>query len=1036
MAAVQWKQFNFFDKQQVLDPNDRTKSPAIFQISFLSKNITPNENVSSHQYLNLHATHSTGNVYVSDRNFKTHQFVAYKDGRVTHLKQLKQKNILISVGEEDSGAPVVKFWDMDSAKLGESETITPTCIRSIKIQHGAKPYPVTTIAVLDNLSQLAIGLASGVVIHIRGDLSKDRTIKQKVIYEGEEPITGLGFREQTKSTILFIVTTNSIMSYNTTANKPTVVSTTLDEQGCGLGCAIMSDSQEMVVGRDEAIYFYDSTGRGQCFAYDSPKSSMTWFKSNYLVIVSPPVTTTSNILSSGRSTLGFSSGRGSPMNELTKVTIFDTANKFIAFVGTFVGDIRGVFCEWNSVWIVGTDGKVYYLNEKDTPTKLEILFKLNLYMLAINLAHSQKYDDASIAEIFKKYADHLYMKGDYDGAVEQYIRTIGQLEPSYVIRKFLDAQRIYNLTSYLQELHSHGLANADHTTLLLNCYTKLKDVSRLDYFLKVTTIPLIYQTDADLNFDLETAISVCRQAGYYKHAMYLAEKFHEHDLYLDIVIEDIRDYETALSYIRKLSPYEAENSLKKYCKTLLNHLPEQTTQILIDLCTGSLAAQNADERILSPTPSAKDTRAHVQAFSTLPFPVGPESGSIRSGNTSVKDDVSPPENDKLQQKSLNYTLPSTDIFMPAFVDRPDCLVTLLEHVYEKRWAHVTQSPERLANDAASIRSYSTRDDKAAYQAHHTQPELSSEEKKERKSIWNTLLELYLMDEHPIHLVTSSPNLSQQNGNLMGDRERQKRRKNFRVKALALLKDNSVDYDTNQALVLCELKQFDEGIVYLYEKKGMYADILQFWIDKEETDRVIECVRKYGPKDSSLYPIVLTYFSSNSEVMSKSTPELLSVLNHIDSQDLLPPIQVVQALARSNVATISLIKRYIGKKIEHEREELKQNEELIESYRDETERRRNEIEELQTSARIFQVQKCSACDGMLDLPAIHFLCRHSYHQRCLGDNDRECPHCAIQHRMISEIRRTQEANADRHDLFFDQVTAKQYIFLDAMLTKQL
>jgi hypothetical protein len=51
--------------------------------------------------------------------------------------------------------------------------------------------------------------------------------------------------------------------------------------------------------------------------------------------------------------------------------------------------------------------------------------------------------------------------------------------------QFLDAQRIYNLTSYLQELHSRGLANADHTTLLLNCYTKLKDVSRLDEFIKV-----------------------------------------------------------------------------------------------------------------------------------------------------------------------------------------------------------------------------------------------------------------------------------------------------------------------------------------------------------------------------------------------------------------------------------------------------------------------------------------------------------------------------------------------------------------------
>lgn len=74
------------------------------------------------------------------------------------------------------------------------------------------------------MSQCAVGLTNGVVISIRGDLSKDKTVKQKVIYEGDEPITGLGFREQTKSTILFIVTTNNIMSYNTSAAKPTVVS--------------------------------------------------------------------------------------------------------------------------------------------------------------------------------------------------------------------------------------------------------------------------------------------------------------------------------------------------------------------------------------------------------------------------------------------------------------------------------------------------------------------------------------------------------------------------------------------------------------------------------------------------------------------------------------------------------------------------------------------------------------------------------------------------------------------------------------------
>ena len=65
------------------------------------------------------------------------------------------------------------------------------------------------------------------------------------------------------------------------------------------------------------------------------------------------------------------------------------------------------------------------------------------------------------------YIQPTHSKGDYDGAIEQYILTIGKLEPSYVIRKvgvrvslatvtmttasqFLDAQRIHNLTAYLK----------------------------------------------------------------------------------------------------------------------------------------------------------------------------------------------------------------------------------------------------------------------------------------------------------------------------------------------------------------------------------------------------------------------------------------------------------------------------------------------------------------------------------------------------------------------------------------------------------
>ena len=106
---------------------------------------------------------------------------------------------------------------------------------------------------------------------------------------------------------------------------------------------------------------------------------------------------------------------------------------------------------------------------------------------------------------------------------------------------------------YLQELHTRGLANADHTTLLLNTYTKLKDVSRLESFIKTESKRSSVDGEADeLPFDLDTAIRVCRQAGYFEHASYLAKKYDRHEDYLQIQVEDAGNYREALAYLRKL----------------------------------------------------------------------------------------------------------------------------------------------------------------------------------------------------------------------------------------------------------------------------------------------------------------------------------------------------------------------------------------------------------------------------------------------------------------------------------------------------
>ena len=49
-----------------------------------------------------------------------------------------------------------------------------------------------------------------------------------------------------------------------------------------------------------------------------------------------------------------------------------------------------------------------------------------------------------------------------------------------------------------------------------------------------------------------------------------------------------------------------------------------------------------------------------------------------------------------------------------------------------------------------------------------------------------------------------------------------------------------------------------------------------------------------------------------------------------------------------------------------------------------------------------------------------MCDHSYHQRCLGEHESECPNCARAHGVIREIRRNNERLADQHDVFLSEV----------------
>ena len=59
---------------------------------------------------------------------------------------------------------------------------------------------------------------------------------------------------------------------------------------------------------------------------------------------------------------------------------------------------------------------------------------------------------------------------------------------------------------------------------------------------------------------------VCRAAGYFEHALDVARAAGEHELYLDILLEDCSGFDEALTYLQTLPASQAASVLQKHGK--------------------------------------------------------------------------------------------------------------------------------------------------------------------------------------------------------------------------------------------------------------------------------------------------------------------------------------------------------------------------------------------------------------------------------------------------------------------------------------
>ena len=434
-----------------------------------------------------------------------------------------------------------------------------------------------------------------------------------------------------------------------------------------------------------------------------------------------------------------------------------------------------------------------------------------------------------------------------------------------------------------------------------------------------------------------------------------------------------------------------------YGRILLHHEPDATTELLIDLCSGQLgkkplvptsdeangtkeASGSSGPAMLSYLGVNRVTGLFTNDGTSSSLPSTSEqipaqtNGEIIVPVSGLADGLKDAMIFESNESGPAYTPPSPRQFFAHFVDHHAHFVRFLEKVAAAMWRQsISPTPARGVQPLSPRPTESFKSD---------DPVLV-----DQRAVWNTLLELHLASIKSTNEIVA---------------------KVAQDKALRLLADRNLPFDPVHAMILCSTAHFTDGLMGLWESMGMYEDILRYWIEKDTaegeaaaedgvnghvktngernaSDEVLRYLDIYGPTHPHLYPIVLRYLTSSPLILSRHSSQLPRLLSTINEERIMPPLAVVQLLSRNGVASIGSVKEWLRAKVTETRQEVESDKHLVTSYRTETAIKEQELVALANPAvpEVFQVTRCAACGMQLDLPCVHFMCKHSYHQRSVG-----------------------------------------------------
>ena len=307
------------------------------------------------------------------------------------------KDIFVTVGVHE-GQNVFKVWYYDPNFVTDPSK-SPKCAHSrVLVPSGEGSGDICSLAVHSALTSAAVGFTSGQVLLIRGDITREKHSKVTQLHSSAYPVTNLNLADD----VLFVTTTKDCQYYNIKERNPG--RRHMDEKGCAPNCSTISERGELIIATNDSLHLF----------YAEEKSFSSY-----------PVTGEKfNIATCGRYVVCLLKDHSNSNSNFFKISIFSLKERLCVFSSVF-SSVHCICHQWNSICIFSGDEELELtrLIESDVDQKLEILFQRNLFDVAISICQEHGLGESGLSDVYKRWADYLYNKGEYFQAAEKYIKV-------------------------------------------------------------------------------------------------------------------------------------------------------------------------------------------------------------------------------------------------------------------------------------------------------------------------------------------------------------------------------------------------------------------------------------------------------------------------------------------------------------------------------------------------------------------------------------------------------------------------------------